>query len=146
MRWVWTNISSIYYFTEIPIILKQHIQSDWITNEPRKPWGDVLRTLSADGRSETNIPPTTLLFGGYNNYKPHRTMDIITYPCLNLSETMLVKGAPGDSVRVCITGSLFNLTLLVLKLENSGMTMGQYKNRSLSSIRKNFNLRYHLDL
>ena len=51
MHWVWTNISSIYYFTEIPIILKQHIQSDWITNEPRKPWGDVLRTLSAHGYS-----------------------------------------------------------------------------------------------
>ena len=41
MHWVWTNISSIYYFTEIPIILKQHIQSDWITN--------VLGTLSAHG-------------------------------------------------------------------------------------------------
>ena len=52
MRWVQTNISSIYYFTEIPIILKQHIQSDWITNEPRKPWGDVLRTLSAHGYSK----------------------------------------------------------------------------------------------
>ena len=52
MRWVRTNISSIYYFTEIPIILKQHIQSDWITNEPRKPWGDVLRTLSAHGYSK----------------------------------------------------------------------------------------------
>ena len=26
MRWVWTNIQSIYYFTKIPIILKQHIQ------------------------------------------------------------------------------------------------------------------------
>ena len=52
MRWVQTNISSIYYFTEIPIILKQHIPSDWITNEPRKPWGDVLRTLSAHGYSK----------------------------------------------------------------------------------------------
>ena len=39
----------IYHFTEIPITLKQHIQSDWITNEPRKPRGDVLRTLSAHG-------------------------------------------------------------------------------------------------
>ena len=38
------DISSIYYFIEIPIILKQHIQSDWMTNEPRKPRGDVLRT------------------------------------------------------------------------------------------------------
>ena len=28
MRWVRTKISSIYYFTEILIILKQHIQSD----------------------------------------------------------------------------------------------------------------------
>ena len=52
MRWVRTNISSIYYFTEIPIILKQHIQSDWITNEPRKPWGDVRRTLSEHGYSK----------------------------------------------------------------------------------------------
>ena len=51
MRWVRTNISSIYYFTEIPIILKQHIQSDWISNEPRK-WGDVLRTLSVHGYSK----------------------------------------------------------------------------------------------
>ena len=31
MHWVWTKISSIYYFAEIPIILKQHVQSDWIT-------------------------------------------------------------------------------------------------------------------
>ena len=52
MHWVRTNISSIYYFTEIPIILKQHIQSDWITNELRKPWGDVLGTLSAHGYSK----------------------------------------------------------------------------------------------
>ena len=36
MCWVWMNISSIYYFTEITIILKQHIQSDWIINEPKK--------------------------------------------------------------------------------------------------------------
>ena len=48
MHWVRTNISSIYYFTEIPIILKQHIQSDWITNELRKPWGDVESLM--DGR------------------------------------------------------------------------------------------------
>ena len=52
MHWVRTNISSIYYFTEIPITPKQHIQSDWITNEPRKPWGDVLRTLSTHGYSK----------------------------------------------------------------------------------------------
>ena len=52
MHWVRTNISSIYYFTKIPIILKQHIQSDWITNELRKPWGDVLGTLSAHGYSK----------------------------------------------------------------------------------------------
>ena len=52
MHWVRTNISSIYYFTEIPIILKQHIQSDWITNELRKPCGDVLGTLSAHGYSK----------------------------------------------------------------------------------------------
>ena len=52
MHWIRTNISSIYYFTEIPITLRQHIQSDWITNEPRKPWGDVLRTLSAHGYSK----------------------------------------------------------------------------------------------
>ena len=52
MHWVRTNISSIYYFTEIPIILKQHIQSDWITNELRKPRGDVLGTLSAHGYSK----------------------------------------------------------------------------------------------
>ena len=52
MHWVRTNISSIYYFTEIPIILKQHIQSDWITNELRKPWGDVLGTLSPHGYSK----------------------------------------------------------------------------------------------
>ena len=52
MHWVWTNISSIYYFTEIPITLKQYIPSDWITNEPRKPWGDVLRTLSVHGYSK----------------------------------------------------------------------------------------------
>ena len=52
MHWVQTNISSIYYFTEIPIILKQHIQSDWITNELRKPWADVLGTLSAHGYSK----------------------------------------------------------------------------------------------
>ena len=50
MHWVRTNISSIYYFTEIPIILKQHIQSDWITNELRKPWGDVLGTLGRTDR------------------------------------------------------------------------------------------------
>ena len=35
--------------TSFSIILKQHIQSDWITNEPRKPRGDALRTLSEDG-------------------------------------------------------------------------------------------------
>ena len=52
MHRVRTNISSIYYFTEIPIILKQHIQSDWITNELRKPWGDVLGNLSAHGYSK----------------------------------------------------------------------------------------------
>ena len=52
MHWVRTNISSIYYFTEIPIILKQHIQSDWITNELRKPWGNVLGTLSGHGYSK----------------------------------------------------------------------------------------------
>ena len=33
MRRVQINISSIYYFIKIPIILKQHIQSDRITNE-----------------------------------------------------------------------------------------------------------------
>ena len=49
MHWVQMNISSIYYFTKIPITLKQQVQSDWITNEPRKPWGDVLRTLSVHG-------------------------------------------------------------------------------------------------
>ena len=44
-----------FYFTEILIILKQHIPSDWITNEPRKPWGDFLEpsacmdTPSSDG-------------------------------------------------------------------------------------------------
>ena len=31
---------------------QQHIQSDWITNELRKPWGDVLGTLSAHGYSK----------------------------------------------------------------------------------------------
>ena len=52
MRWVRTIISSIYYFTEIPIIFKQHARSDWINNEPRKPWWDVLRTLSEHGYSK----------------------------------------------------------------------------------------------
>ena len=60
MRWVQTNNGSIYYFTEIPIILKQHIQSDWITNEPRKPWGDVLRTLSAHGYSKLWWTPLSM--------------------------------------------------------------------------------------
>ena len=65
------NISSIYYLNEIPIILKQHIQSDWITNEPRKPWGYVLRTLSAHGYSKLwqtslsmNKPTTWCKSGG----------------------------------------------------------------------------------
>ena len=47
MHWVRTNISSIYYFTKIPIILKQHIQSDWITNELKKTWGDSARDYAA---------------------------------------------------------------------------------------------------
>ena len=49
---VWTNISSIYYFTQIHIILKQHIPSDWIIMNLKKTWGDVLRTLSAHGYSK----------------------------------------------------------------------------------------------
>ena len=47
----------------------------------------------------------TYLFPNFNNYTddvrewisnviPHFMMDVITYPCWDLSETMLVKGAP----------------------------------------------------
>ena len=41
-------------FHRISIILKQHIQSDSITNEPRKPQGDVLRTLIGHGYSKVD--------------------------------------------------------------------------------------------
>ena len=64
MHWVRTNISSIYYFTEVPIILKQHIQSDWITNEPRKPWGDVLRTDGQMDKVKPVYPPLNFVEAG----------------------------------------------------------------------------------
>ena len=68
MHWVRTNISSIYYFTEIPITLKQHIQSDWITNEPRKPWGDVLRTLRwTDGQTDRKYHSLSCLIAARND-------------------------------------------------------------------------------
>ena len=70
---------------------------------------------------------------------------------------MLAKGPPGESIKVCITDSLFNLTLLVLKLENSGMTIGQHHccwypgslchiNMSLSSVGKDFRFLHNLSV
>ena len=86
MGWVRMNISSIYYFTEIPIILKQHIQSDWINNEPRKPWGDVLRTLSEHGyyklwqMSLCMNKPTTLYKSGWAS--------LVSFSCLYKRKTV----------------------------------------------------------
>ena len=61
MHWVWTNISSIYYFTEIPIILKQHIQSDWITNERTD-----RRTDGRRDKVNPVYPPSNFVGRGYN--------------------------------------------------------------------------------
>ena len=80
-----TAPSSFYYFSKIPIILKQHIQSDWITNEPRKPWGDDVRTFSAHGYSKLwmtsfNInKPTTWCKSGW--------VSLVSSSCLYKTQT-----------------------------------------------------------
>ena len=103
MHWVRTNISSIYYFTEIPIILKQHILSDWITNEPRKPWGDVLRTLSVHGYSKvwrTSLSvnkPTTCGRTEWNQYTPP-----ITSLCGGCNYRYLVRWPSGKCHKISL--------------------------------------------
>ena len=78
-----------------------------------------------------------------SNFIPHYTMDIITYPCWDLSQSMLVKGATGQHwfqvMAWCCQATrhhLTNVDLSSARLQgmNSGKTYASYQSEKLKTI------------
>ena len=62
----------------------------WISNHIRySVWDEITYQLP------NFISATVEVWEWISNFIPHLTMHVITFPCWDLSYTMLVKGAPG---------------------------------------------------